>query len=128
MANVLMVASVALFVTVPSIIYSISIWIFTVLFFPLGLILQLIMGKGKWAPIGVEIGAIISRIISPLFLIIVMPVIFYVAGWSLFGYVFGGWMVLYFIIQRWSGISGLNKGIIDGNRRLAQLQKQERNK
>ena len=97
---------VLIFVTIPSLIYSVTNWIFVILLMPFMTIQQLITGK-KGSEDGFQrmaIGSIFLQIISPLFLILVVPFILYKAGWLIIALIFGVWMLIYFIVRRWSGV------------------------
>jgi len=126
MMKVLMVLSVFLFVTIPSIIYSVSNWAFTVVLFPLGLIHQLLMGKARQfrgMAQRIAITSVFFKIVSPLFLTIVVPIILYMAGWFPIAWIFGGWMIVYFVIRRWSGVSQTDPQGFKAYKSLVQLDK-----
>lgn len=87
---------ILLFVTLPSIIYSIT-W---------GLLLfianLLTIFKARTAAIS------ITDKLNPLLLIAGLPIVFYVCVSHWLAIAFGGWMILYFILRRWSGVSKVN--------------------
>jgi len=105
---------VLLFTTIPSIVYGICAWIFV----PIGLFLRL-FGRSfalrtyPW---------LLSKLILPIFLIIVVPSILYFYVWEPLCWIFFAWMIIYFIGRRWSGISDLETGMLqewskDGNKK-----------
>lgn len=113
-----------LFITIPSLIYSVICWVFTVILAPLALIHQLLMGKERFlggAAQRILIGSVVLKIVAPLFLIFVIPIIFFIAGWFLIACIFGGWMITYFIIRRYSGVSQAEPKILEAYKRLQEL-------
>lgn len=124
--KVLTVVFVSLFVTIPSLIYSVSNWAFTVVLFPILMLHQLLMGKAGYFRGGAQriaIGSVFLKIVSPLFLTIVVPIILYMAGWFLIAWIFGGWMIVYFVIRRWSGVSQRDPQGFKAYKSLLQLDK-----
>ena len=91
------------FVTIPSIVYSIIYFISAL---PISLIIRPFTG----GIIGVNFrAAIISNSIAakltPIFLVIVLPIVFYLYAWKILALIFFTWTLLYFILRRFSGVS-----------------------
>ena len=126
MMKILTVVLVFVFVTIPSLIYSVTNWVFTVSLLPLFLIHQLLMVKTRpfrGMAQRIAVSSVILQIVSPLFLIIVVPIILGVAGRFLIAWIFGAWMMLYFIIRRWSGVSQRDPQGFKAYKSLMQLDK-----
>ena len=87
---------VFLFVTVPSIVFSISAWIFL----PIGLFLRL-FGRSFFLR---TFPSVFYNLILPIFLILGVPLILYFYVWEPLGWIFFAWMIIYFIMRRFSGV------------------------
>ncbi len=95
------------FITLPSIIYSISH--FALAFILTWMIVPFNLSIGKRSPFLRERAAIqadrIAVKLVPIFLIIAVPIILYFYTWELAGWIFFGWMIVYFLSRRFSGAS-----------------------
>jgi len=109
-----------LFVTAPSFLYSVSVWIFL----PIGLFLRLFIGRSfiirTWP-------SVLYKLILPIFLILGVPLIFYLYVWEPLGWIFFAWMIIYFIGRRWSGIHEWESAYIKSTR-WADLDEKEKGK
>ena len=85
-----------IFITVPSIIYSVSAWIWVILFLPIRLFTGRSFAIRIFAPI-------LYKFILPMFLIIGVPLILYFYAWKPAGWIFFAWMIIYFISRRFTG-------------------------
>jgi len=131
MMKVLTVVFVSLFVTIPSLIYSVSNWAFTVVLFPLGLIHQLLMGKAghsRGMAQRIAIGSVFINIVSPLFLILGFPLILYFYVWEPLGWIFFAWMIIYFVSRRFSGVHEWQVRYFKGLKGLDALEQKTKGK
>lgn len=92
-------------VTLPSIIYGVSSYALL----PLGFVLSLFTGK----PSSFRASTIAVKL-TPIFLVVGVPLILYFYLSKLAGWIFFGWIVLYLIIRRFSGISARERQITRG--------------
>lgn len=82
------------FVWIPSMILNISHFILL----PIGWLLSVFTGR----PSGLRAHFITLKL-SPIFLILVIPAIFYSYVWVPLAWIFFTWMVIYYISRRWTG-------------------------
>ncbi len=94
-----------IFITIPSIILSISHFVLL----PIGWFLSIFTGR----PSGIRANLITLKL-SPIFLILVIPAIFYFYVWAPLCWIFFAWMVIYYISRRWSGVSQQEKQMAGG--------------
>ena len=85
---------VFIFVTVPSVIYGLSAWVLI----PIGLLSRQFMVR----PTRTKMGLVILKF-PTVFLLIILPVILYLYVWEPLGWIFFGWMALYFLSRFYSG-------------------------
>jgi hypothetical protein len=85
------------FITVPSIVYSVSAWIWVILFLPIRLVTGRSFAIRIFAPV-------LYRLILPTFLIVGVPLILYLYVWKPLGWIFFAWMIIYFISRRFTGV------------------------
>jgi hypothetical protein len=112
---------VFLFVTVPSIVYSISVWIFL----PIGLLLRLFTGRSfaiRTFPL------VLYKLILPIFLILGVPLILYFYVWGPLGWIFSAWMIIYFISRRFSGVHEWQVRYLEGLKELDDLEQEIKRK
>lgn len=83
-----------IFITIPSIILTISHFVLL----PIGWFLSVFTGK----PSSLRAHFITLKL-SPIFLILVIPAIFYFYIWVPLAWIFFTWMVIYYISRRWTG-------------------------
>ena len=93
------------FITVPSLIYVISGFILM----PVGFILSIFTGKVS----GVRAWVIADKL-SPIFLILGVPLIFYFYVWEPLGWAFFAWMILYFLSRIYTGVHKRDAKIHEG--------------
>lgn len=87
------------FMTLPSLLYGI---LHFVLGFIIGLSLRPFTGGDRAAFLS---DAICVKFFTPVSLLIVLPSIFYFYVCTTLAWIFFGWMLLYFILRRYSGVS-----------------------
>ena len=94
-----------LLVTIPSIIYSASNWVFTIILMPFAFIHQLVRGRTnlRAGRQRAAISHVFLKYGSPLFLMFGVPFILFKLGWFMIAWVFGAWMIIYFVIRRLQG-------------------------
>ena len=97
-----------IFITIPSIILTISHFVLL----PIGLFLSVFSGR----PSGLRANLIILKL-SPIFLILVIPAIFYFYVWIPLCWIFLIWMVIYYTSRRWTGASQQEKQMAEGWKR-----------
>ena len=83
-----------IFITIPSIIVNIS----HIVLLPIGWFLSVFTGR----PSGLRAHFITLKL-SPIFLVLVVPAIFYSYVWVPLCWIFFIWMVIYYISRRWTG-------------------------
>lgn len=83
-----------IFITIPSIILNISHFVLL----PIGWFLSLFTSK----PSALRAHFITLKL-SPIFLVLVVPAIFYFYVWVPLCWIFFTWMVIYYISRRWTG-------------------------
>ena len=105
-----------LFTTLPSIVYSVT---YGILFFVSCLIT---LYKAR------NVAITIADKFNPVLLIVGLPIIFYVYVLHALAFAFSAWMILYFILRRWSGVSKLTEMQSEASKRLGILERQVKNK
>ena len=90
----ILIIPMLIFVSIPSIILNISHFVL----FPIGWFLSIFTGK----PTSLKAHFITLKL-SPIFLILMIPAIFYFYVWVPLCWIFFSWMVIYYITRRWSG-------------------------
>lgn len=100
------------FVTIPSIIYGISAYILL----PVGFLFSIFTGKVS----GIRAGVIADKL-SPIFLILGVPLILYFYVWEPLGWIFFAWMVIYFLSRIYSGVHKRDARIHEGWREAETL-------
>jgi hypothetical protein len=100
----------------------------TILTFVISLPLRLFMSGMRAAILSDKICV---KFLTPICLLVVLPVIFYLYVWAPLAWIFFGWMLLYFILRRVTGVSEEHKKIDKENeeygeylRKLEELDKQ----
>jgi len=116
-----------MFVTIPSIIYSASNWVFTILLMPFAFIHQTVMGRTnlRAGRQRLAISSFFMRVVSPLFLIFGVPFIFFKLGWLIIAWFFGAWMLIYFIIRILQGTDGRDKAYYQALRYSSMSEKEK---
>jgi amino acid transporter len=102
------------FVTLPSIVYSISYFALGFLITYIVVLYNLAIGR-RSTFLRLRCAIIGDRITSkvvPIFLIIVVPIILYFYTWKLAGWIFFAWMIIYFLSRRFSGVSRWHMQVI----------------
>ena len=101
-------------ITVPSLIYGISAW----LLIPLAWLLRLLAQR----PVFSNKAGIYSLKISTIFLLLVVPAIFYLFVWVPLGWIFFAWMGLYLLLRKYSGVHEKEKSAIEAWKHLDSLE------
>ena len=112
---------VFLFITVPSIVFSVSAWIWTLLLLPIRLLI------GKHYAIRVFI-PFLYKFIFPISLILGVPLVLYFYVWELLGWIFFAWMIIYFVSRRFSGVHDLAMRSIEAMKGLDDLEQKMKRK
>lgn len=89
-----MLLLIIIFITIPSIILSISHFVLM----PIGWFLSLFTGK----PSALRAHFITLKL-SPIFLVLIVPAILYFYVWVPLCWIFFAWMVIYYVSRRWTG-------------------------
>lgn len=105
-----------IFVTLPSVVYSITLAVL----FPIGYLLSL--GRSKASAIK------IAYILNPIISVIILPLLFYFYISHLLSFIFAGWMLLYFVLRRLIGVSKTNIMQINALRGLESLKRETEDK
>ena len=113
------------FVTIPSIIYGMSGYILL----PIGFFLSIFTGK-----VSSIRAAVIADKLSPVFLILGVPLILYFYAWEPLGWIFFAWMVIYFLSRIYTGVhkrdAKMHQGWREAETMMEELEKskqEERN-
>ncbi len=110
---VLSLLIVFLLVTVPSILYGLSAWILI----PVGLLSRQFMPRPTRTKV-----ALITLKFTTIFLLFIVPVILYLYVWAPLGWMFFGWMALYFLSRFYSGAHKKELMIREGAKGLEALE------
>jgi len=92
------------FVTIPSVIYGVSHFLLMGILLPVGFLLSFLKGRLLYRK-AILYADIIAVKLSPLFLILFIPIILYIYVWQIGGWIFFGWMIIYFISRKYSRVS-----------------------
>lgn len=103
------------FITVPSIIYGISGFVLL----PLGFFLILFTGR----PSGIR-ASLIALKLTPIFLIIVVPIILYFYAWEPLNWIFFAWMLIYFLSRFYTGVHKKDVAMIHAWKEFATFTEQ----
>lgn len=103
------------FITIPSIIYGITPYFL----FPISLFLLLFIGK----PSSIRV-SLLSLKLTPVVLIVVLPIIFYFYTWEIFGWIFFAWMLIYYLSRWYTGVHQKELNIIKAWREFDSFAKQ----
>ncbi|MBT9151534.1 MAG: hypothetical protein DDT40_01730 [candidate division WS2 bacterium] len=117
----LVVLFVFLFITVPSIVFSVSAWIWVILFLPIRLLTGKSFAIRTFTPV-------LYKLILPTTLIFGIPLILYFYVWEPLGWIFFAWMIIYFIIRRFSGVHEWETRYIQGLKGLDALEQKSKRK
>ena len=104
------------FITVPSIIYGFSCYILMLPSF------LLLLFKGK--PSNIEVSLLAIKL-APVFLIVVLPVIFYFYVWEPLSWIFSVWMIIYFLSRFYTGAHEKCNNITEAWKELESFTKQK---
>lgn len=102
------------FVTIPSIIYGISAYILL----PLSFLLLLFTGK----PSGIQV-SLLSLKLTPIFLIVMLPILFYFYVWEPLAWIFFAWMLIYFLSRFYTGVHKKDLDMIEAWKELDSITK-----
>jgi len=108
------------FITVPSIIYAITHAALFMVLLPIGYLQALLTGKPDWLR-HTYLADVIAVKLNPIFLIIGIPLILYSYVWELLAWIFFVWMIIYFILRRYSGVSQKHTQITQAHRRFENI-------
>ncbi len=106
------------FVTIPSIIYGLSAYILL----PVSFLLLLFTGR----PSRIQVFLFAVKL-TPVFLIVALPIIFYFYVWESLGWIFFAWMLIYFLSRLYTGVHKKELAMIAAWKELASFTKQNVN-
>ncbi len=106
------------FVTLPSIIYGICPYILL----PVSFFLMLFKGK----PSGIQVSLLALKL-TPIFLIVALPIIFYFYVGEPLGWIFFAWMLIYFLSRLYSGVHKKELAMTEAWKEFASFTKQNVN-
>ena len=77
-------------------------------------------------PSGIQVSLLALKL-TPIFLIVALPVIFYFYVWELLGWIFFAWMLIYFLSRLYSGVHKKEKAMTEAWKEFASFTKQNVN-
>jgi|GEM_PF-3908704 len=113
------------FITLPSLLYGI---VHGILVFLVSLPIRPFTGGDRAAFLS---DAICIKFLTPVSLLIVLPIVFYLYVWTPLAWVFFGWMLLYFVLRKYSGVSKqhaqIDQSFKEADKLISELKNKTRN-